>query len=485
MSKKAIVIGSGIAGIAAAIRLKVKGYDVAIYEKNEYTGGKISLIEKDGFRFDAGPSVFTLPQLVLELFELAGKNPKDYFEYVRHSVSCNYFWNDGTTFSAPGNKESFIESAAKHFNEPATNLKNYFAQSERKFNITRPVFLEKSLHRKRNYVSKIYLKSYPHLIGLDILKSLNAANKRKINHPKLVQIFDKFACYNGSSPYKTSGVMSLMPHLEVTVGTFFPKEGMHAISQSLTKLCRDLGIEIHLNKEVTKIVNNHHHVTGIEIANEFISADLVVSNSDVYFTHKNLLNSKNPPKAIEQERSSSVVVFYWGVDQTFKQLDLHNMFFSDNYQDEFKAIFDSKTMYSDPSIYIHKSCEVVKSDAPTGKENWFVMIMVPSEPKLLDDEKLKVLRTRVISKLDKLLNVDLAPLISVEEILTPQLIEQKTNSYKGALHGTSSNSIFSAFLRHSNFSKTYNNLYFVGGSAHPGGGIPLCLLSAKIATEHA
>lgn len=484
MQKKAIVIGSGIAGIATAIRLKVKGYEVTIFEKNNYTGGKITVVEKNGFRFDAGPSVFTLPELVLELFQLAGKNPNDYFNYVRHSVSSNYFWNDGTRFSAPGTKSEFIEKASVFFDEPSLKISKYLTESERKYAITRPVFLEKSLHQLKNYRSKIYIKSYLKLLGLDIFKSLHQTNKKHIKNPKLVQIFDKFACYNGSSPFQTSGVMSLMPHLEITLGTFFPTDGMHSISQSLTRLCEDLGIQIELNTEVTKIVTQHKKATGIEVNDQFIPADVIISNSDVHFTHTQLLNTPKPPKAIHCERSSSVVVFYWGMNKAFKELDLHNMFFPDDYAAEFKSIFDKKELYDDPSIYIHKSCEIVKTDAPEGKENWFVMIMVPSEPEKITRIKIEQLKEIVAQKLSRILNTSIHELIAEEEILSPQLIEQKTYSYKGALHGTSSNSIFSAFLRHSNFSNSYKNLFFVGGSSHPGGGIPLCLLSAKIATEN-
>lgn len=484
MAKKAVIIGSGIAGIAAAIRLRTKGYEVTVYEKNNYPGGKLTVVKKNGFRFDAGPSVFTLPELVLELFELAGKNPNDYFQYVRHSVSSNYFWKDGSQFSAPGNKDQFIEKASKEFGIDQRKLERYFQQSERKYNVTRPVFLERSLHQSKNYWSKLYLRSYHKLLSIGILKSLHRANSSALQDSKLVQVMDKFACYNGSSPFQTSGVMTLMPHIEITIGTYFPVNGMHGITTSLIQLCKDLGIEIHLNTEVSSILTEGKKVNGIQAGEKQILADLVVSNSDVYFTHKQLLKSKKPPKAIQCERSSSVVVFYWGINSEFPQLDLHNMFFSNEYSEEFDAIFQRKVLSKDPSIYVHKSCKIVPSDAPPGKENWFVMLMVPSEPSIIDDDFIAKLRAKTIERLSQQLGTEIEPLIEVEEMLTPQLIQDKTYSYKGALHGTSSNSLFSAFLRHSNFSKSYKNLFFVGGSSHPGGGIPLCLLSAKIATEN-
>lgn len=483
MSRNAVVIGSGIAGIAAAIRLKVKGYDVTIFEKNAYLGGKLAQIEGNGFRFDAGPSVFTLPELVTELFELADKNPADYFEYQRHPISSNYFWNDGTCFKAPGYKDEFIKEASFFFNEPVGNLERYFSKGERKFRITKPVFLEKSLHKATNYFTRLYLKSYPKLLTIDLLKSLHSANKKQIENPRLVQVLDKFASYNGSSPYKISGIMTLMPHIEITLGTYFPKCGMHDITNSLHKLCKDLGIEISLNSEVTSISTEHKHVRGIVVENTFIPADVVVCNSDPYFAHTKLLKKKKPPKAIYAERSSSVVVFYWGINRKHPELDLHNMLYAEDYPSEFEGLFESKRTIDDASIYIHKSCEVIPTDAPSGCENWFVMIMVPSEPSLIDDAELKRIRQNTIRKINQTLNADIENEIVFEEVLHPRTIELKTNSYKGALHGTSSNSIFSAFIRHPNFSNSTKNLFFVGGSTHPGGGIPLCLLSAKIALE--
>lgn len=227
--KNCCVIGSGIGGIATAIRLKVKGYDVHVFEKNNYIGGKITVLESNGFRFDTGPSVFTLPQLVTELFTVANKNPNDYFDYQKHPIAANYFWNDGTVFTCPADTKSFVEAAFKQFNEPKENTTSYLSDSKRKYDIAKPVFLDKSIHKRKNYFSKTYLKSYSRLLGLDIFKSLHRTNKGYIKHPKLVQVMDKFASYIGSDPYRTPGIMSLMSSIEISEGIYFPKKGMHEI----------------------------------------------------------------------------------------------------------------------------------------------------------------------------------------------------------------------------------------------------------------
>jgi len=204
----------------------------------------------------------------------------------------------------------------------------------------------------------------------------------------------------------------------------------------------------------------------------------------VYFTYKKLLkDEQQPQKILKQERSSSALIFYWGIKKVFPSLGLHNIFFSNNYEEEFKHLFQSKTVYQDPTVYINISSKYKKDDAPEGCENWFTMINVPNNIGQ-DWEQFKIdARANILKKLSKNFNQDIEALIVTESVLDPVAIEEKTSSYRGSLYGTSSNNQFAAFLRHANFSKKIKNLYFVGGSVHPGGGIPLALLSAKIVAE--
>ena len=192
---------------------------------------------------------------------------------------------------------------------------------------------------------------------------------------------------------------------------------------------------------------------------------------------------KAPEKTLNKERSSSALIFYWGISKEFENLDVHNIFFSTDYRKEFDYIFNKHDVFDDPTVYVHISSKVEKSDAPNGKENWFVMINVPSNKNQDWESIIKKARENILKKLSRMLSTEVETLIETEEILNPLLIESKTNSFAGSLYGTSSNDKFAAFFRHPNFSSQIKNLYFVGGSVHPGGGIPLCLLSAKIACE--
>lgn len=259
---------------------------------------------------------------------------------------------------------------------------------------------------------------------------------------------------------------------------------MHHITMSLYRLAEEMGVNFHFEQEVEEIKVENRKTKGIVVKNTFHPADIVVSNMDVVPTYRKLLKSENAPeKTLKQERSSSALIFYWGIKKEFKELDLHNIFFSKNYKAEFDAIFRDQNSYEDPTVYINITSKEKKDDAPEGCETWFVMINVPGN-KGQDWEKIRTQsRHHIIKKLSRLLDTNIEELIEVESILDPVLIEEKTKSYQGSLYGAASNNKFAAFLRHPNFSQRIENLYFCGGSVHPGGGIPLCLLSGKIVSE--
>ncbi len=478
---KALVIGAGIGGIASALRLCKKGYEVTVVETNSYAGGKLHAIDQHGYRFDLGPSLFTMPHFVTELFELFHKNPKDYFNYKRKTTICNYFWEDGHEFSVTSDVDTFTKEASHSFKEPETHIQAYLKLNKKKYDLTASLFLEKSLHKAGTYLSKQTIKSILNIGSLDINSSLNSTNKAHFKNPKLVQLFNRYATYNGSSPYKTPGIMSMIPHLEMHYGTFYPDGGMHQISQSLYKLALEQGIVFKFNETIERIHVENNKAIGATSSRMEYASDLVVTNMDVYPTYKKLLKDQHQPtKTLKQERSSSALIFYWGIDREFPNLDLHNILFSESYTEEFEHIFDKKTLYEDPTIYINITSKESPSDAPKGHENWFVMLNAPGNYGQDWVTLKQEARKHIISKINRILKTDIAKHITTEHILDPVGIENATSSYRGALYGAASNDRFAAFLRHPNFSRRIKNLYFCGGSVHPGGGIPLCLLSAKI-----
>ncbi len=482
-SKKAFVIGAGIAGIAVAIRLSVKGHTVEVFEANSYPGGKLSEFEKDAFRFDAGPSLLTMPQYIDELFELAGKKPSDYFNYQKLDVLCNYFYEDGTRLTAYADEDTFANEVTTATSEVPSAIKKYRDNSRNTYNITNHVFLERSLHQLKTYLRWDTLRSIFSLRRIDAMRTMHHANKSFFKDERIVQFYDRFATYNGSNPYQAPATLNVIPHIEQHFGAYFPAGGMYSIVTGLVKLAEELGVKFHYNSPVDDIFLGGKQAKGIKVKGELLQSDIIISNMDVWFTYHKLLKSYpelHPKKILAQERSSSALIFYWGINKEFPQLDLHNIFFSADYEKEFNHIWRQRDICDDPTVYVNISSKFNTDDAPTGCENWFVMINVPANTGQDWDILIAAARQNILNKLSKNLGEDISKLIISESILDPRGIESRTSSYQGSIYGTSSNSRFAAFLRHANRSSKISNLYFCGGSVHPGGGIPLCLLSAKI-----
>jgi phytoene desaturase len=478
------IVGAGIAGIASAIRWARKGYAVHVHEANSYPGGKLSQFQLGDYRFDAGPSLFTLPFLVDELFTLCGEDPRGHFNYLKKTEECRYFWDDGTRLTAHSDPAEFAAEAERVLGEPAKHVRAHLDLARRQYEATKGLFLERSLHKASTYLRRDALPALAALPSLKLTQTMHAVHAQRFRSPKMVQLFDRFATYNGSTPYQAPGTLAMIPHLEFGFGTFVPYGGMVAITESLVALAERQGVQFHYGQRVERIIVENRRATGLLVGGTELPADVVVSNMDVTPTYRRLLpDLKAPEKTLSQERSSSALIFYWGVRREFPELDLHNILFANDYEAEFRDLFERKTLHDDPTVYIHITSKDLEGEAPSGGENWFVMINAPADYGQDWAAWRATARASVLAKIERALGVDVAPFIEVEEVLDPPTIQSRTGSDRGALYGASSNNAMAAFLRHPNLHRQIPNLFFVGGSAHPGGGIPLCLLSAKIAAD--
>lgn len=482
--KKAVIIGSGVAGMAVAIRLAVQDYDVSIFEKNNFPGGKLNAFEKDGYHFDAGPSLFTQPGNLEDLFALANEPIEKYITWKSVDISCNYFYENGKLVHAYADIENLANELSLKLNEDSENVKAYLRQSKKLYDNIGTLFLNNSLHKKSTWLNRTVLKAFATLKPAYLFDSLDTFNIKSLKSKEAVQLFNRFATYNGSNPYQAPSMLSLIPSLELNHGTFFPVGGMISITNALYNLALAKGVKFYFETPVQRILNTGKKITGIVAGDKNIYADIVVSNGDVYFTYLNLLqDKKQAARVLQQERSSSAIIFYWGINKSFPQLDLHNIFFSSNYQQEFNDIFKEGTLNADPTVYISVTSKMESTQAPEGKENWFVMVNAPSDKGQDWKELTKNLRFNILQKLQRMLGENIEPLIETEKIADPVFLQSQTGSYMGSLYGTSSNSKLAAFFRHPNFTRSIKGLYFCGGSVHPGGGIPLCLHSAKIVSQ--
>jgi phytoene desaturase len=473
------VIGSGVGGLATAIRLASMGMHVTVYEKNSFVGGKVHSRTFNGYRFDMGPSVFTEPHLIDELLDL-GKS-RNTLTYSALPESGRYFFEDGTRLNVASGTEGTIKCLVEELGESYAGSKKYLKRIQKNYRALYPVFIETSLHRWKHLFTSKILRALWYLPNYGLLTTMNGFSKRYFQHEKTVQLLNRFATYNGSDPYQTPGLLSIIGHLELNVGSFFPEGGMVSISRNLEETARSLGVEFVVDSEVQSIETENGRVKGVQVNGVFERADIVVSNADVHHTYERLLPQiERPKKILGQEMSSSAVVFYWGIEREFSELGVHNVFFSKDYKAEFQAIFKDKTLFDDPTVYIHISCKVEPSDAPSGCENWFVMVNAPVDIGQDWSNLVQELRKKVLRKLSQMLHQDIEALIRTEHINDPITLQQTYNGKGGSIYGNSSNSSMAAFYRHPNFATKVKGLYFAGVTVHPGGGIPLALNGAKI-----
>lgn len=477
------VIGSGIGGISVACQLVAKGHDVTIYEKNPTPGGKMGQIYSKGYRFDTGPSLFTMPELVEELFSNLNEDIPQALNKSKLDVLCKYFFSSGEKLIAYSNIEKFKEECKNVLGEKPENIEKYLKKSSLIYKITADIFIFNSLHKVRNFLKFSVLKSLFQVNKIGVGQTMHEANRKLFASSKMVQLFDRYATYNGSNPFKAPSTLNVIAHLENNIGAFFPKNGMYSIIETMVDLAQRKGVKFHFNQRVSEILVEKNKAIGIKVSGLTKHFDKVIANTDVNYLANNMMKHPLERRLNRMEPSSSALVFYWGVKKSFKELDLHNILFSNDYKEEFNHLFSKKKIYEDPTVYIFVSSKVVSSDAPEGCENWFVMVNAPANTNQNWENIVSECRQNIVKKINKTLKVNIEDYIDFEKVASPVTIQNNTLSQGGALYGTSSNSKFAAFLRHPNFLRKIKNMYFVGGSVHPGGGIPLCLASAKIVSN--
>lgn len=476
------VIGSGIAGLAAAIRIARMGHRVTVFEANKHVGGKVDELHEGGFRWDMGPTILTMPDYLAELFSLCGEDLRDHLSIQRLDGDLQHVFDDGTVIRMHADLDRLADEFASKTTVKRELILRFMERSREKLDLTDEVFLQRTLHRFRNYFDKPSWRGIFNFHKLEAFNTMARSNASFFKDDKVSAIFNQYASYNGSDPYQAPATLNLISHVEVSLGSFFAKGGMHAIIRALHGLAVRQGVSFRFGKPVERIVVERGRAKGIVVAGRQLPFDRVVSNADVLNTFERLMpDVRRPRLTLDQPRSSSVIVFYWGMNRTFDSLRLHNMFLSSDPEQEYAAVFRKGTVSDDPSVYVHVSSKANKNDAPDGHENWYTMVTVPHDSGQDWDALIDRVRSAALRKLGRRLGVDLARHIVCEHVLEPRTIMQRTGSPRGAVFGNSSNGLLAAFLRHPNFSSRVKDLYFCGGSVHPGSSLPLCLLSAKIA----
>jgi len=473
--KKAVVVGAGMGGLSTALLLSSQGFEVTIIEKNNRIGGKMGEVNGFGYRFDTGPSLLTMPFLLKELFERCGRKLEDYLTLVELEHLCHYEFSDGTTFENWADEKKTIDEIRRIAPEDEHNYTEFLNYSTRLFALTKDVFLRNPLFEWSD------LKSLPilNLLQIDAFSTVSQKIDRSLNSPYIRQFFKRFTTYNGSSPFKAPATLNVIPHVELRMGAFYVRGGMYSIAKAIKKACDESSCRWRFEEEVIKMTGTKDHIKSVILTSgEQIEADLVVCNADATYAIQNLLSQystkRERQRARNTEPSSSGYVILLGVDKTWDQLRHHNIFFSADYKKEFDDIFSDKRCPEDPTIYVTNTSITDQEDAPSGHSNLFILVNTPCQPLTCSseygDQLIRLLELRGLDGLSEH--------IRFRQDILPHEFESRYFSNRGSIYGTSSNGLFSAFLRPRNAHQRIQNLYFTGGSTHPGGGIPLVLLSS-------
>lgn len=483
-----IIIGAGLGGLAAAIRLASRGVRVTMLEKNATPGGKVNIHRAAGYSFDTGASLLTMRHVLADLFGSAGRSVDDYLKIVPVEPLCRYRWPDGVTLDASADLEKTergIERIASP--EDVEGFHRFLIDARRKYEVAERTFLAHSLNDLPKLLRPRYARD---LAAISSLRTLDAHVRRYFRSPHLRQLFNRFATYNGSSPYRVPATFALISYVEFGTGAWYVRGGMYELPLALVRLAEELCVEIRTGVEVEKILIDGGRACGVELmSGESIRSDAVLVNADAVDAYRRLIKSEarriyTDEKLERIEPSCSGFVLLLGVARSYPQLAHHNIFFSPDYPAEFRAIFDERRAASDPTIYVCASSRTDESQAPAGHENLFVLVNAPANDGQTDwMSAASGYRDLIIRKLEESGLDGLSQAIDYEHIITPADFEQRYRANRGSIYGISSNKLRNAYLRPPNKARDIEGLYFAGGATHPGGRIPLVLLSGKMAAE--
>ena len=480
-----ITIGGGIGGLAAAAELAAAGHKVTLLEKNEVLGGKLNQIEANGFHFDTGPSLLTMPFLLDDLFERIGLPENQRPVYTAIEPACRYFWQDGTRFDCSGDLASTLSEIRRFAPGDETGYVRFLGHSAELYDRTAQTFLFNPLKK----ISDLKSLKWSDVFRINATKTVSDVVDRYVGSPYLRQFFKRFTTYNGSSPYLAPATLNVIPFVELAQGGWYVKGGMYRIAEALEKALKLHSVDIRTGVEVSSINVHRGNVSSVTTTDgDEFTANAVVANSDATETYTRLLPERalaaSAGKKISRvEPSCSGFVLLLGTDRKWDQLHHHNIFFSNNYRTEFDDIFTHKRLPADPTIYVTDTSLTDSQHAPSGGSNLFVLVNAPYIHDALDPDDSQKYADSVIHMLEQRGVANLSNHIVYREMIDPYRFYEWFRSNKGSIYGTSSNSKLAAFMRPRNKSPYVNGLYLCGGSTHPGGGIPLVLLSARHAVK--
>ena len=479
-SKKILVIGAGLGGLSAAISLKQAGYEVEVFEKNAQIGGKLNVLTERGYTFDLGPSILTLPHIFERLFERSGKKMSDYFSIRPLRPHWRNFFEDGVTLDLYPEPEKMAAEARK-VGEPPGNIERFLKYSAGLYDLTNEGYFEQGLDNWRDFARHYGPWKF---FQFDLFRSMHQGVAAHLQTRYFRDIFDFFIKYVGSSAYRAPAFMNSLPTIQFRYDLWYVDGGLYNIALGLRRLMDELGIKISLNAEVSEVRRDGARVTGLVANGTFHAADIIVSNMEVIPAYEKLLREdKTFIASLERklEPACSGLVLDLGLDCEYPQLAHHNFFFSGHQREHFQTVFQKRELPDDPTIYLVAASKTDPTVAPAGCDCLKILPHIPyidDEHPLTREDYLKF-KERIIDKLERMGLKDLRKHIVFEHVWTPLDIRAQYNSNKGSIYGVVSDRWKNLAFKAPKQSTLYPNLFFVGGTVNPGGGMPMVVLCGQ------
>ncbi|TDM02284.1 phytoene desaturase family protein [Macrococcus carouselicus] len=487
--KKIIVIGAGVAGLASAIRLQHAGYEVEIFEKEGMPGGKMHRIRQKGYEFDLGPTIVMMPELYREVFELAGRNADDYIPMQKLTPMYSAYFKQGTEkLDVSNDLVQLMELFEGVDEKDAEGFLRYISDLYQRFNIAKHHFLQRPFREAKDFYNLSTLRQG---LKLRTLGSAENSMSKYIKDKRLRDIISFQTLYIGISPAKSPSLYTIIPMIEFLYGVWFIEGGMHRMATAMEQLFRELGGTIHYHTPVEEIMIHNGQATGIRTAAGMFHADYVMCNADFPYAKKHLVQNQSAKGKYTDDYidkmaySCSCFVLYLGMDRKYDEVEnMHNFIFSEDLDDNIEQIFDGRKL-TDPSVYMYIASKKEPAMAPAGKDGLYILMPVSelSTAKYdWDDDTVSYYREQALSKVEKLPGMhNIRNEIVTETYVTPKEFRKKFNAYNGATFGLQPTLLQSNHLRPQSKATDCENLYFTGSSTHPGAGVPIVLLSSKIA----
>lgn len=482
-NKTIIVIGGGLGGLSAAISLAQEGYTVSLYEKNDHLGGKLNRLEQDGFGFDLGPSILTMPHIFETLFAGSGKKMKDYVPMQRLNHQWRSFFPDGNVIDLYEDLTDMIEKNDSLSKKDMKQYKKLLEYSKKLYDTTEEGYFKQGFDNTKEVIQHHgVLKSVK---NFDLFSTMRQGIDKRIKNKQFSDMLSYFIKYVGSSPYDAPAVLNMMIYMQHAQGVWYVPGGMHLLGEGLVKLAKETGVQFFTGREVVKLKKRKNQITSVILDDgSKLVADYYISNMEVIPVYEKLLEEK--PKFVNKlkkkfEPTSSGLVLHIGVNKKYPQLNHHNFFFSKNMKEQMNKIFHEHELPDDPVIYLVNTNKTDSSQAPANYENLKILPHIPyiQENKPITQKQYEDFADLVLIKLEEMGLTDLRKNIVTQDMWTPSDIKRVYGSDRGAIYGTLSDRKNNRGFKHPKQSEKYDNLYFVGGTVNPGGGMPMVTLSGQ------